>query len=226
MFISTTGGFPSRFLEIKSMIDNHRDNYEVMRAIFTLITFTRAIIPSSEEEAKLSPKFDSIIKPYTGKNYTIPQSFIRSFISLNGGIKEYKVDIQKDAYFSTKSSPFGTAVLSTWYSILGIGYGLFQSLLYLNNNDQRLVDIYKFSFENYEYLKQKNLVKVSHPGKLAIVNDPELKKRVIAMIDYYSQLHLKPIHDILLKILSKMPCDRTFTQSPNFSVKIDSNHKL
>lgn len=51
-------------------------------------------------------------------------------------------------------------------------------------------------------------------GKLAIVKDPELKRRVIAMLDYNSQVVLKPIHDIFLNILRKLPCDRTFTQDP------------
>jgi len=51
-------------------------------------------------------------------------------------------------------------------------------------------------------------------GKLSIVKDPECKRRVIAMVDYHTQLALRPIHDDLLKLLSKLPCDRTFTQDP------------
>lgn len=35
----------------------------------------------------------------------------------------------------------------------------------------------------------------SELGKLAIVKDPELKLRVIAMLDYYSQFLLRPIHE-------------------------------
>ena len=54
----------------------------------------------------------------------------------------------------------------------------------------------------------------SQLGKLAIVRDPELKFRIIAMLDYNSQIILKPIHSILLKLLSTLPCDRTFTQDP------------
>lgn len=51
-------------------------------------------------------------------------------------------------------------------------------------------------------------------GKLAIVHDPELKERVIAMVDYTTQFILKPIHDNLLSKLSNLPCDRTFNQDP------------
>jgi hypothetical protein len=34
------------------------------------------------------------------------------------------------------------------------------------------------------------------------------------MVDYTSQYTLKPIHEILLKNLNKIPEDRTFTQDP------------
>jgi hypothetical protein len=51
-------------------------------------------------------------------------------------------------------------------------------------------------------------------GKLSVIKDPELKRRVIAMLEYNSQIILRPIHDKLLDLLKKLPCDRTFTQDP------------
>jgi hypothetical protein len=51
-------------------------------------------------------------------------------------------------------------------------------------------------------------------GRLAIVKDPEGKRRVIAMSDYWSQFFLKKIHSDLLGCLKKLPQDRTFTQDP------------
>jgi hypothetical protein len=51
-------------------------------------------------------------------------------------------------------------------------------------------------------------------GKLAIVKDPENKRRVIAMLDYSSQFILKPIHENLLNKLRNFSQDRTFTQDP------------
>jgi len=50
--------------------------------------------------------------------------------------------------------------------------------------------------------------------KLSIVKDPELKLRVIAMLDYYSQFLLKPIHERLMLLLNNFPSDRTYTQNP------------
>jgi len=54
----------------------------------------------------------------------------------------------------------------------------------------------------------------TNTGRLSVIDDPECKKRVIAISDYYTQFTLKPIHNSLMKLLSKMPCDRTYTQDP------------
>jgi hypothetical protein len=51
-------------------------------------------------------------------------------------------------------------------------------------------------------------------GRLSIIKDPECKMRVIAISDYFTQFALKPIHNKLMDMLSKLPCDRTFTQDP------------
>jgi hypothetical protein len=48
--------------------------------------------------------------------------------------------------------------------------------------------------------------------KLARVDDKEGKTRVIAILDYFSQSCLKPLHEYLFKVLKKIPQDRTFSQ--------------
>jgi hypothetical protein len=52
--------------------------------------------------------------------------------------------------------------------------------------------------------------------KLSIVHDPEAKERVIAILDYWSQTALKPLHESLFKILREIPGDCTFNQG-NFT---------
>jgi hypothetical protein len=48
--------------------------------------------------------------------------------------------------------------------------------------------------------------------KLSRVDDKEYKTRVIAILDYFSQSVLKPLHDYLFNILKKIPQDKTFSQ--------------
>lgn len=43
--------------------------------------------------------------------------------------------------------------------------------------------------------------------------DKEMKVRVIAVGDYFTQAALKPLHDYLFRVLKKIPQDCTFDQS-------------
>jgi len=76
-----------------------------------------------------------------------------------------------------------------------------------------LILTFSFSHLTQPFMSKINAQMV-YTGKLAVVNDPELKRRVIAMVDYLSQFTLKPIHEGILSLLRKMPNDRTFTQDP------------
>jgi len=48
--------------------------------------------------------------------------------------------------------------------------------------------------------------------KLSWFPDKELKVRIIAIGDYFSQTALKPLHRFLFRILKRIPQDRTFAQ--------------
>jgi len=143
-YISLKEGFPTRFLALKSFIDRNREDVSAMRAVMTLICFTRAVDPTKKEAKKLAPDFSSITDEYKGRSYTIPVKFIREFISFYKFERIYDCDIQKEAYFSMKSSPFGIAILSSWYSLLGLSYSLLNSLFVLSNDSKVLTDLYNF----------------------------------------------------------------------------------
>lgn len=60
--------------------------------------------------------------------------------------------------------------------------------------------------------------------KLSIINDPEAKARIIAILDFWTQEALKPLHDLQFNLLSKhFNKDRTFTQDPIITDK-EENH--
>jgi len=62
-----------------------------------------------------------------------------------------------------------------------------------------------------------------HVRKLSIVKDPEAKSRIIAILDYWSQTWLIQIHRIHFNFLESLPNDRTFTQSPLITNKLDGH---
>jgi len=54
--------------------------------------------------------------------------------------------------------------------------------------------------------------KTSSFRKLSYFSDKEGKTRVIAILDYWSQTALRPLHDAMNSILRGIPCDCTFNQ--------------
>lgn len=65
---------------------------------------------------------------------------------------------------------------------------------------------------SYLFLKQQEVKEVKL-RKLSIVKDTEGKSRIIAIGDYWSQTALKPLHDLLMRILKKLSSDMTYGQS-------------
>lgn len=205
-----SSGWPARFSYLKFLTKSLTGK----RILFTLLSFTRAVKPTMKEAEKVKPDFSSISNKYTGKCYTIPAWFIKDWIKRNqlNLIKpEYQ---QSDHYVSMKASPNGPATYSSRWSILTLSYPLLQSIFNIvGSYHETLSSWYKTAWENdfkSEGKKEWEMIN----GKLSIVKDPELKLRVIAMVDYHSQFALRPIHDGLLNLLRKLPCDRTFTQDP------------
>jgi hypothetical protein len=48
--------------------------------------------------------------------------------------------------------------------------------------------------------------------KLSLVLDKESKVRVIAILDYWTQTALRPLHYLILEVLKKFKADCTFDQ--------------
>jgi len=209
--VSITNGFPTKFLYLKDFVATLHGK----RLINSLLTYTRALKPLKKEIQK--PNYNTISDPYKGKNYTIPTWYIDRFVSnynLKSAIPKWDNDLH---YISNKSSPFGKATLSGLY---GLFYMLnvattpinYMSNLLGNRFDKVLKPVLELVYTDHRSFVHLKTPK--SPGKLSIVEDPELKRRIIAMVDYYSQWLLRPIHDCLLKLLTHFPCDRTFTQDP------------
>nr|WKR37716.1 putative RNA-dependent RNA polymerase [Leptosphaeria biglobosa mitovirus 9] len=223
----TADYFPKRFLYLKEYVDSHDKIY--IRGVLTLFYYTRTIRPTALESRKINPEFDTITKESkVNKFYTIPSSFIKEFIS------DYNLTLDKPTYdqdihyISVKSSPYGKATLGSAYGLFSIS----NVHHYLLNSFIKLIgeSSYNIIFGNFiKSLWEDNRLftftkETGFCGQLSIVNDPELKLRVIAMIDYNSQILLRPIHDGLLSLLKKFPSDRTYTQDPFNKWDLKGNH--
>lgn len=226
----TRDGFPSKFLYLKNLIDSKN-----VRVVLSLLTYTRTVKPNKWEAKKIKPDFSTISNSYTGKVWTIPSKYIKLFVEKNGlslPVPEYE---DKNHYISMKGSPNGPASLSSILGVLSLNLNQINWILGMINKEYHN-SIYKILFLAYSFIgtfliEKFNLKieKSKYSGKLAIIKDPELKMRVIAMVDYLSQFTLKPIHDGILYLLkNKLPQDRTYTQDPfnNWSDNGELFHSL
>nr|QJQ28893.1 RNA-dependent RNA polymerase [Botrytis cinerea mitovirus 4] len=209
-------GWPKKFLYLKKFIKTNKE----LRILLTLLSFTRTVVPNKKEELKIKPDYSTIDKLYTGKNYTIPAWFIKSWISKHNLKAKIPTYTKEDHYVSMKGSPNGPATYSSLWSILSLSYPQLQNIsTMLGDYRDEFFKFYKTAWENN--FGNDSSIKSSkwtgYTGKLSIVKDPELKRRVIAMVDYHSQFTLKPIHEMLLNKLRTLKCDRTFTQDPKHS---------
>nr|UTQ48821.1 RNA-dependent RNA polymerase [Monilinia fructicola mitovirus 4] len=206
-------GWPKRFLYLKPLLKTDKG----LRILNTILSYTRTVVPVASEELKIKPDYSTIDKPYTGKCYTIPAWFIKNWVSKNNLKADLPVYDQKDHYVSMKASPNGPASYSSLWSILSLSYPQLQNLsTMLGEYRENFFSFYRTAWDN----EFNNCSDISNPkwtgytGKLSIVKDPELKRRVIAMVDYHSQFALKPVHEMILSKLRTIKCDRTFTQDP------------
>lgn len=230
-------GFPTQFLYLKNLIDSG-DPIKI-RGVLTLLYMSRVLLPTEEESKRILPNFESITMEFKGREkFSIPTEFIEQFVLKYNLKKEVPQWSKSNHYISGKGSPHGKATKSAGLA-LWIMSNLQSCKIQLTNFTNLL------GIESYMDLIGSNLIRIwrnpgiviglgnlcttnselgiGHIGKLSIVKDPELKLRVIAMLDYYSQFILRPIHDDLLDLLKKFKCDRTFTQDPRHDWKPKGN---
>jgi len=182
---------------------------EELKFLNTILILSRTLVPKGKrDKEKIKPDYGSITRPGS-MSKIIPSGFIKRFVSefnLKSVIPPFSV---KDIYLSTKAGPGGPTSLTAQNSILSYSYNDIQNLWGIT--DSHGVDFFS---KQYGYMWTKQHQQVKPIGKLSFIYDPECKLRIVAIVDYYTQLFLKPIHSQLMNKLHNFPCDRTFTQDP------------
>lgn len=186
-----------------------------LRLVITTLVFSRTIrLPVEIDTSTITD----------GPTYVVPTRFydyIEDFWS-EIGYKPTKVrpksSLWKSFHISTKSGPNGQAMWSSLEDLLHMPDSLILEVKALGGkkfSDRldvllgHLNTILPF-YQTLSLTKKKtnNLFR-----KLSGLPDKEGKTRVVAILDYWSQTVLKPIHDYLFKALRKIPQDCTFDQS-------------
>jgi hypothetical protein len=236
-FISTKGGFPLKFIFLKKYIDSGNTNK--IKFCLTLLNISRAIELKKNDKIKVD--LSSITDPSPRKVvYTIPGWFIESWIKQHQLTLVQHQYTTKDFFISLKQGPHGPSILSILETIKWLNSPLLVSMEALIQNKEFFVKyigkLYSFVKHNPFRIprgsalfdidqKEENYPKIT--GRISLIKDPEYKMRLVAISDYLSQVILKPIHTQLINLLSKLECDRTFTQDPKHKwVGTDCFHSL
>jgi len=172
----------------------------------------------------LPPKLDlaSIIDPSPFKAWDLYRFWIplqEFWIVLRGlpGVKSVLPGFGdpprwKSYHFSTKKGPGGRhALLESWADFLSLPKEMIQSIKTVGG--WQLEKRMDFLSEHRDLLMRilGTREKVSL-RKITGIQDREGKTRVIAILDYWSQTALKPLHDLIFGILKCIPQDMTFSQ--------------
>jgi len=175
----------------------------------TIINISRTFKLSNIDKPKLIPDYNSIEEP-SGMNKIIPSGFINEFV------RTYKLNCNKPdlgkLYLSNKAGPVGPSTLTAQDSMCYHNYYVLQLLMNLTGNLG--IEYITKQFNLAWNLMDKSLHVSKHTGKLSFIFDPECKLRIVAIVDYYTQLFLRPIHNDLMILIKRLPCDRTYTQDP------------
>jgi len=126
----------------------------------------------------------------------------------------------KDFHMTSKSGPNGHALWTSFDDYISLPPELLSSIKVVGG--ERLHDLgYRF---NQLYLKIRHffdgfrtLTGTRIPRRLACIQDKEGKTREVAILDYYSQAALLPLHNFLFKQLNRIDQDCTFNQTKKFS---------
>jgi hypothetical protein len=90
---------------------------------------------------------------------------------------------------------------------------LFDRVLSRTEASRRLaLDLGKNYDTNVAILKGWDFKRDLDVGKLAFLPEPAGKVRTIAIVDYWTQRAMKPVHDWMMSVLSVLPTDGTFNQ--------------
>lgn len=211
--VSLVGGFPRHFLFLKPYID--RNKLGGIKFVLTLLNISRSLRPKKSESIPVD--LSTILLPNKGTGYTIPATFIKSFVSYYNLHQSHPSYSTSDFVISLKSGPSGPSITTALYSFslyseeyMSIIKFLVGKRLYaFFDSVRRYASLYKFT------LPTKDMSQTALIGRLSIVKDPDCKMRVIAILDYVTQFLLKPIHLSIFGKLRNFECDRTFTQEPH-----------
>jgi hypothetical protein len=187
----------------------------VIAGICTVLWSTRSLKIGKD------PNFDSITQPATRDVPNISM-FMGSFwreLGYNPCLVRPRSLLARPEAYRSKSGPNGHALLTARLDANQIPESLRSDIVDVGGPRLgHLIDVARAEVTEHLYCKffplpEKVLTKVMSLRRLSSFKDKEAKIRIIGILDWYSQLALKPLHLYLARACSKIRQDCTLDQS-------------
>jgi hypothetical protein len=205
--IALREGWPEWLVPFRYMIQSK----DGIRVLLTLLVALRGVM--------LPPNLDltPIISPWGG---TLPEISAKrhAHVCRGLGIRPKSVEWSKP-HMSTKRGPLGQALLTAVTELTLVPQELLESIILVGGPKLGKViaalkaPIAGTPFSVVDVWSKLYPAKTKSLRRISYFSDKEGKTRVIAILDYWSQTCLRPLHDTLNGILRRIPQDCTFNQN-------------
>lgn len=194
--------------------------YPLSRLFLSVTYVTRGFV--------LPPELDttSITAPSTNRGLPGLEEHIPAFwrsLRVNPYSKRSRKLTWERYHLSTKSGPNGQALSSAIADLESLPVDLLESIKEVGGAAlAKNIDILKNDLETLKAFRPDR--KSGSFRKVTAISDKEGKVRTIAILDFWSQTALRPLHDYLFKVLRRIPQDCTFNQG-SFTTKLGSGKR-
>jgi len=190
----------------------------------TLLTISRALVKDAE------PSYESITDQFDGEFSTIDPEFVTKFVS-DFGLELMRPTFARSLFFFTmKGGPLGHPILTALHALKLYDGPMWAAMTLVVGLDgaNAIKDLWMKYRDVLDWTpitkKVKNLSELGYSPepslrRLSVVQDPELKARLVGIVDYFTQVVLQPLSEQLFNLLRSLPQDRTFTQDPHIAPK-------
>lgn len=113
---------------------------------------------------------------------------------------------------STKAGPNGQALFTSLTDLYSLPKSLLESIEFLGGKDFREQFTYLLRPDFRSFITSELGIREGDNRKIVYFPDTELKVRVVAILDYFSQEVLLPVHNYLFSLLRRINQDCTFSQ--------------
>jgi len=182
-----------------------RDDLSSKRLSHSLLLVSR-LLPGTKD-----PDLSTVTAPSTSVNSELFRKEIEAVVKGQGWVRG--IPVWESLHLSTKAGPNGQSMMGAMSDLHLLTAEMLDNIRILTDGkvNHLIEQLRLFNldlFNNHFKMKPSGLL-----SKLSVVKDKEAKARIIAILDYWSQTSLRPLHLSLFGLLERVRGDCTFNQA-------------